>query len=159
LALANRLDPYANRPLRIASRARGAPRCLCPARLGGVGGRDHRRSMRSSTARSGSIRFERWLDPANFDAAGRQKVSLTSLNAGRRCGMSEFNATTVRRICRRQPRYGLTGIPPIARSAVAIARQAAGYRPSSWIREKRCGRRRLPVAAMSRDAAPLNRPR
>ena len=24
--------------------------------------------------------FERWLDPANFDAAGRQKVSLTSLN-------------------------------------------------------------------------------
>jgi hypothetical protein len=26
--------------------------------------------------------FERWLDPANFDAAGRQKVSLTSLNAG-----------------------------------------------------------------------------
>ena len=26
--------------------------------------------------------FERWLDPANFDAAGHQKVSLTSLNAG-----------------------------------------------------------------------------
>ena len=26
--------------------------------------------------------FERWLDPANFDAEGRQKVSLTSLNAG-----------------------------------------------------------------------------
>ena len=26
--------------------------------------------------------FERWLDPANFDAKGRQKVSLTSLNAG-----------------------------------------------------------------------------
>jgi RimJ/RimL family protein N-acetyltransferase len=26
--------------------------------------------------------FEAWLDPANFDAAGQQKVSLTSLNAG-----------------------------------------------------------------------------
>jgi hypothetical protein len=26
--------------------------------------------------------FERWLDPANFDAEGRQQVSLTSLNAG-----------------------------------------------------------------------------
>jgi RimJ/RimL family protein N-acetyltransferase len=26
--------------------------------------------------------FERWLDPANFDATGRQKVSLVSLNAG-----------------------------------------------------------------------------
>jgi len=26
--------------------------------------------------------FERWLDPANFDAAGQQKVSLMSLNAG-----------------------------------------------------------------------------
>lgn len=26
--------------------------------------------------------FERWLDPANFDADGRQKVSLTRLNAG-----------------------------------------------------------------------------
>ena len=26
--------------------------------------------------------FERWLDPANFDPEGRQKVSLTSLNAG-----------------------------------------------------------------------------
>jgi RimJ/RimL family protein N-acetyltransferase len=26
--------------------------------------------------------FERWLDPANFDAAGQQKVSLTSLNKG-----------------------------------------------------------------------------
>ena len=26
--------------------------------------------------------FERWLDPVNFDAEGRQKVSLTSLNAG-----------------------------------------------------------------------------
>ena len=25
--------------------------------------------------------FERWLAPANFDAAGRQKVSLTSLGA------------------------------------------------------------------------------
>ena len=25
--------------------------------------------------------FERWLDPANFDAVGRQKVSLTNLNA------------------------------------------------------------------------------
>jgi RimJ/RimL family protein N-acetyltransferase len=25
--------------------------------------------------------FERWLDPANFDAGGRQKVSLASLNA------------------------------------------------------------------------------
>ncbi len=25
--------------------------------------------------------FERWLDPANFDAAGRQRVSLSSLNA------------------------------------------------------------------------------
>jgi len=25
--------------------------------------------------------FERWLDPANFDAAGRQEVSLRSLNA------------------------------------------------------------------------------
>ena len=25
--------------------------------------------------------FERWLDPANFDAEGRQKASLTSLNA------------------------------------------------------------------------------
>ena len=24
--------------------------------------------------------FERWLDPANFDAQGRQKVSLSSLN-------------------------------------------------------------------------------
>ncbi|MCP4307477.1 MAG: GNAT family N-acetyltransferase, partial [bacterium] len=24
--------------------------------------------------------FERWLDPANFDTAGRQKVSLSSLN-------------------------------------------------------------------------------
>ena len=26
--------------------------------------------------------FERWLDPTNFDAAGRQKVSLMSLNTG-----------------------------------------------------------------------------
>ena len=26
--------------------------------------------------------FERWLDPSNFDAAGRQKVSLMSLNEG-----------------------------------------------------------------------------
>jgi hypothetical protein len=26
--------------------------------------------------------FERWLDPANFDAAGRQKVLLTSPNGG-----------------------------------------------------------------------------
>jgi RimJ/RimL family protein N-acetyltransferase len=26
--------------------------------------------------------FERWLDPANFDADGRQKVSLSRLNAG-----------------------------------------------------------------------------
>ena len=26
--------------------------------------------------------FERWLDPANFDSAGRQKVSLMSLNRG-----------------------------------------------------------------------------
>jgi len=34
--------------------------------------------------------------------------------------MSEFNATAVRRICRRQPRYGLNQIPPIARSTVAI---------------------------------------
>ena len=24
--------------------------------------------------------FERWLDPANFDASGRQKVSLSALN-------------------------------------------------------------------------------
>ena len=24
--------------------------------------------------------FERWLEPENFDAEGRQKVSLTSLN-------------------------------------------------------------------------------
>jgi len=26
--------------------------------------------------------FERWLDPANFDSAGRQKTSLMSLNTG-----------------------------------------------------------------------------
>ena len=26
--------------------------------------------------------FERWLDPANFDSAGRQKISLMSLNTG-----------------------------------------------------------------------------
>jgi hypothetical protein len=25
--------------------------------------------------------FERWLDPSNFDASGRQKVSLTEINA------------------------------------------------------------------------------
>jgi len=25
--------------------------------------------------------FERWLDPANFDAAGRQKISLTTLRS------------------------------------------------------------------------------
>ena len=26
--------------------------------------------------------FERWLDPANFDAEGRQKIALSSLNSG-----------------------------------------------------------------------------
>jgi len=26
--------------------------------------------------------FERWLDASNFDSAGRQKISLMSLNAG-----------------------------------------------------------------------------
>jgi hypothetical protein len=26
--------------------------------------------------------FERWLDPANFDSAGRQKTSLTSFTTG-----------------------------------------------------------------------------
>src|SRR5262249_317763 len=29
------------------------------------------------------VAFERWLDPANFDAAGRQKLSLSSLNTAR----------------------------------------------------------------------------
>jgi RimJ/RimL family protein N-acetyltransferase len=28
--------------------------------------------------------FERWLDPSNFDASGRQKVSLSEINAGLR---------------------------------------------------------------------------
>jgi hypothetical protein len=27
--------------------------------------------------------FERWLAPENFDAQGRQRVSLSELNAGR----------------------------------------------------------------------------
>jgi hypothetical protein len=26
--------------------------------------------------------FERWLDPSNFDPAGRQKLSLSSLHDG-----------------------------------------------------------------------------
>jgi RimJ/RimL family protein N-acetyltransferase len=39
-------------------------------------------SMLDSEWPSRRAAFERWLDPANFDAAGQQKVSLMSLNAG-----------------------------------------------------------------------------
>ena len=39
-------------------------------------------SMLDSEWPARRVAFERWLDPANFDAAGRQKVSLTSLNGG-----------------------------------------------------------------------------
>jgi hypothetical protein len=41
-----------------------------------------RRLRASERAGPRCVAFERWLDPANFDAAGRQKVSLTSLNGG-----------------------------------------------------------------------------
>lgn len=39
-------------------------------------------SMLDSEWPKRKVAFERWLDPSNFDASGRQKVSLSALNQG-----------------------------------------------------------------------------
>jgi RimJ/RimL family protein N-acetyltransferase len=41
------------------------------------------------------VAFERWLAPDNFDAAGRQKLSLSALNGGTLAGLRRANAGDV----------------------------------------------------------------
>ena len=66
--------------------------------------------------------FERWLDPANFDADGRQRVSLSALNARdlaagdlklRRAGPADHDALVALQAAAYAPNRALLGVEPL----------------------------------------------
>jgi len=68
------------------------------------------------------IAFERWLDPANFDAAGRQKTALSALNAQsvtvgpwtlRRAGPDDVPAIETLQHAAYEPNAAILGSEPI----------------------------------------------